>query len=403
MAISNFMPSINGMDSQSQAMSRVSTNIANISTVGYKPMETMFSTLLGNHSSSTTAAGIDVATHGVRGYDRNGVDRQGEIIHTGNPFDVAINGTGNAFFMLKSDAGETLFTRAGNFGRTIKGEDVFLTTPNGMKVQGYKHLGGEGFSSLHDDILMPPEKMDSVATTEFEISANVPASGVNTSSYGMTIYGPNNEGQTSSMLFRKVEGELNTWEVSFSAADGVVTSEPQKVYFGSDGKNPKPTTLELDISWNENAGGGENSVTVDISKMTQFSASSGIVTTSQNGNPSGDLRSAYIDEDGILQAKYSNEHAIPIAKLTLASFPAPNSLIPKDDTTFMANKNSGQMFLLDSETNRSYIQSQALEQSAVNLEDQFSKMILVQQAYSMNSQSFTVTDEMLEDAVNLRT
>ena len=41
MALSMFYPSVTGMEAQSHAMSTVSTNIANVNTVGYKKQETL--------------------------------------------------------------------------------------------------------------------------------------------------------------------------------------------------------------------------------------------------------------------------------------------------------------------------------------------------------------------------
>ena len=69
MALSVFTPAVTGMATQSQAMGSVSTNIANISTVGYRSIETMFQTLLGTTpstgNSKTGDASSRVAINGV--------------------------------------------------------------------------------------------------------------------------------------------------------------------------------------------------------------------------------------------------------------------------------------------------------------------------------------------------
>ena len=48
MALSIFSPSVSGLNAQSHALETVSTNLANISTTGYKSAETMFYSLLGS-------------------------------------------------------------------------------------------------------------------------------------------------------------------------------------------------------------------------------------------------------------------------------------------------------------------------------------------------------------------
>ena len=101
MALSSFTPSVTGMSAQAHAMETVSTNIANMRTVGYKPNETLFSTMLGstpNYSNTVDQLSSNrVNINGVNYYDRTLINTQGTITSTGNNYDVAINGE-NAFF-----------------------------------------------------------------------------------------------------------------------------------------------------------------------------------------------------------------------------------------------------------------------------------------------------------------
>ncbi len=407
MAISSFIASVTGMDAQSHAMGQVSTNIANMTTVGYKPTETMFYTLLGSEpsvksNSLTMDSSVRADTNGVGYYDRTMVDLQGDISQTGNSFDVAINAS-NAFFVVNDDAGQAFYTRAGDFSTRVEDGNTYLVSSSGLRVQGYPYLGDAGFSASYDDIALNfQQEMPAVATTEFDITANVPASDVESSSYGMTVYGPNNDGQTVTMLFTKAADQPNAWDVSFSTAEGSVSTAPQRVYFGDDGTDPVPQLLDLSIAWDESAGGGSNSISVDISTMTQFAGSSGIVTSSQDGAPSGTLTDAYIDANGIIQAEYSNKKTTPIAQLAVVGFAAPNSLIAESGTLFSATQAAGEVYNINTDGLDSILRPQALEQAAVNVEEEFSKLVVVQQAYSMNTQSFTVNNEMIQEVVDLK-
>lgn len=67
---------------------------------------------------------------------------------------------------------------------------------------------------------------------------------------------------------------------------------------------------------------------------------------------------------------------------------------------FQANANCGEAYYLDGS---GMITPEALESSTANVEESFSKMIVVQRAYSVNASAFTTADEMLQLLVDLKT
>lgn len=403
MALNMFMPSVSGLEAQSHALGTVSTNIANINTVGYKSSETMFYTLLGSTPSvkgnQNGLSSSRVDTHGVGYYDRTNVSNQGQVTASNNNYDVAINGSGNAFFTLKDRySGDTYYTRAGDFKTMTTNGEAYLVSNNGLRVQGFPALTGGGFGGTPGDIIFKyPEKVPSTPTTEASITANVPASGVDTSSYGITVYGPNNDGETMNMLFTKVEGKVNAWNVTFDINGGTVASEPIEAVFSSDGKLLSPKDFNVTVNWDD---GSSNNIAMNIENMTQFDGSSGITTVKQDGVKSGDFKFSSIGAEGIVSATYSNGKTVNIAKLALTGFSAPDNLTSISGTLFEANGSVGDSYLLDS--NKELIKSQALERSTASIETEFSKMVIVQRAYGLNSSAFTTSDEMLQIAVNLK-
>ena len=112
------------------------------------------------------------------------------------------------------------------------------------------------------------------------------------------------------------------------------------------------------------------------------------------------LMVSYIDDKGIVKAYYSNGDTYNFAKLALVGFTAPENLTPYEGTLFQANTETGESFYSNENSN---IVSGSLENSTVNIEEEFSTMILVQRAYSSSANAFTTTDEMLQTAVNLKT
>ena len=406
MALSMFYPSVTGMEAHSHAMSTVSTNIANINTVGYKKQETLFQTMLGSQpvvkgggNTGLSSSRTDIS--GVTAYDRTYVTSMGTIQSTGQTFDVAIQNTGNAFFLVQDSGGYSYYTRAGNFEtRTVDGT-TYLVTSNGYNVQGFKANEDGTFSANPESITIDPQAvMPSNPTSKMDVIANVAANEAS-NIYGLTVYGPNNDGKNMNMTFTKVEGKTNTWSVDFAMEDGgTVTGGPIEVVFDSQGAVVSPKTLDINVQWSEEAGGGSNSVSIDISKMTQYDGSNQLTNVWQDGYPSGTFVSCYFDDDGVLKATYTNERTVNLAKLTLVGFEAPDNLYSVSNTMFQANADCGESYYLDG---NGMIEPEALESSTANVEEDFSKMIVVQRAYSVNASAFTTTDEMLQLLVDLKT
>lgn len=407
MALSSFTPSVTGMEAFAHSLSTIGTNFANIRTVGYKPNETMFQTLLGNtpsyNSTQDELSSSRVNINGVSYYDRTLVNKQGDITATGGNYDVAIN-TENAFFMAKDSGGNVYYTRAGNFGTATQNGVTYLVSANGYKIQGFPATG-EGFGGSPEDIIIKyQEKVPSVPTSKAQVVANVPADGVDSSSYSITVYGPDNDGRTMNMVFSKVEGKINTWDVNFNIDGGTVTGGPIEAVFDSNGKLLSPLNFNVSVQWDEEAGGGTNNIAMDISKMTQYAGSSGITKVDQDGKPSGNFVKSFIDENGIVKATYSNGETVNYAKLAVVGFASPDNLIPVNNTMFEASNDTGQsFFVIDADSSgKDILAAGSVEASAVNVEAEFSKLIVVQRAYSLNNSSFTANNEMLQTVINLK-
>lgn len=403
MALKGFIASTTGMLAQSHAMSQISTNIANIRTVGYRTNETMFYTLLGSNpvvksnGSGLSSSRVDV--EGVGYYDRTNVLDQGSVYSTGNNYDVAINGNENSFFLLKDSYGDDYYSRAGNFSTLTQNGTTYLVNQNGLYVQGFPSINGtEEFGADPEDIVIKyPEKIPAIPTTEATVVANVPATGVDKNSIGITIYNENHEGETMNMIFTKVEGKVNTWAMSFDVEGGTATSDATEVVFDSEGNVVLPKNFTVNVAFDD---GGSNTISMDISGITQLSDVSTETYIRQNGAPSGSFVKSYIDDKGIVKAYYSNGDTYNFAKLALVGFTAPENLTPYEGTLFQANTETGESFYSNENSN---IVSGSLENSTVNIEEEFSTMILVQRAYSSSANAFTTTDEMLQTAVNLKT
>jgi len=125
-----------GMAAQQMKIDNISNNLANITTTGFKKTRESFEDLVyqnmpigGASNDNPRPASLQVGT-GVRTLGITRDFRTGDVVYTGNEFDLAIGGRG--FFVLEGANGEERYTRDGHF---IKNTDGELVTAAGYKLQ----------------------------------------------------------------------------------------------------------------------------------------------------------------------------------------------------------------------------------------------------------------------------
>ena len=120
-----------GMNAQSNKLSTVADNIANVNTTGYKRASTEFSSLVlqsgtGNYNSGS------VETH-----VRYAISDPGNLNFTTSATDLAIQG--NGFFVVNDAGGTPFLTRAGSFVPDGQGN---LVNAAGFYLMGYDLKNG---------------------------------------------------------------------------------------------------------------------------------------------------------------------------------------------------------------------------------------------------------------------
>lgn len=171
--------------------------------------------------------------------------------------------------------------------------------------------------------------------------------------------------------------------------------------FGPNGQmSPAVTTTTLtSLSVNGIALGD---VTLDhgSSGITQFADSNGVAKVTdinQDGFAAGELVEISVSEDGRVVAGYTNGRAVDIAEISLASFNGDGGLAKTDGGAFKATPASGAPIIgaLGS------VVGSALEGSNTDIADEFSKLIVTQQAYAANTRIISTADEMISEALNM--
>jgi flagellar basal-body rod protein FlgG len=128
-----------GMAAQQTNVETIANNLANMNTTGFKEQRAEFQDLLYQNIQTPGAQTSDQGTYapngiqigaGVRTAAIYRITTQGDLQSTGNPYDVAVQGSG--YFRIQQADGTDAFTRSGNFSLSPQGQ---LVTQDGLVVQ----------------------------------------------------------------------------------------------------------------------------------------------------------------------------------------------------------------------------------------------------------------------------
>lgn len=402
---------VSALNAQSQSMSMISNNIANVNTVGYKRDVASFSTLVT--ASGRTAS---YAPGGVRAITDKTVNQQGILQQTNSTTDVAISG--NGFFAVQLDAEngtgtETFYTRAGSFSEDAQGQ---LRNSAGYLLMGWR-LDDQGNLPAANADLSSLEPVDvaflnglTSPTSDVELNINLNASQDPTGaaphfSRDITVYDSLGKPQTLRLEYTK--NALNDWDINiFNGATNIAT---QNITFNGDGTlaTPVPAAngkVELNltgINWGN--GSALQDIDIDISSQTQFAADYSVAFVKQNGAELGLRTGIRIDEDGYVISSFSNGQEKKLYKLAITTFTNPNGLEHLTGNVYRQTTDSGDYNLREAgKSGAGNITPSSLESSNVDLADEFSRMIVTQRAYSAGSKVVSTADQMLEELLRIR-
>jgi flagellar hook protein FlgE len=141
----------------------------------------------------------------------------------------------------------------------------------------------------------------------------------------------------------------------------------------------------------------------DNKGITQFDLPSSVQAHRQDGYTAGNLVELSIDEFGLIEGSFSNGTNKKIAQIMVVDFANPGGLLDMSDNIFTVSANSGEPVWGNPKTqSSSSLRPGALEMSNVDLAGEFTNMITTQRGYQANSRIITVSDTLLEEAVNLK-
>jgi flagellar hook protein FlgE len=410
---SAMMASVSGMQGQATLLSTISDNISNSSTTGYKEADASFEDMLSQVSTTSYTAG------GVGTRISYGISTQGDLESATESTDLGISG--NGFFVVQDASGNTFLTRAGDFSPNVNGN---LVNSEGYMLMGYPDANGTaalpgsvgqltpitittaGLSATPSTTGTLTANLDSAAAVV--APANLPSAGGTsfTSSTTVTAYDDLGTPVTLNVYFTNMGVDPGTgndeWEVDVYNNATPSTATPANTLLSSD--------LEFSPSTGDLATGsplaiaipGGQTLSLNVSSMTQLDSSFGVTANTVNGNAPASYSGLSIGTDGTVSEIFSNGTTTPIAKIPLATVASVNSLTPHAGQTYSANPESGNIILGNANSaGFGSINSNELESSTVDLATQLTNMVVAQNAYSANSKAFQTGSDMLTTLINM--
>jgi flagellar hook protein FlgE len=209
--------------------------------------------------------------------------------------------------------------------------------------------------------------------------------------------------KTDSALY----GGTDTWNLFYQVnpnATGQQTAWQNagvNYMFGANGQmDPLIATLTLtDVTANGIAL-GDVQLVHGAGGVTQFADPNGnaqVNLLQQNGFPAGELQQVAVSDKGRVVGSYSNGRTLDLAEITLANFNGANYLKRIDGGAFEVTDESG----TPNYGAPGKIIGSSLEGSNTDIADEFTKLIVTQQAYSANTRVITTSNQMVQDLLNM--
>ncbi|MCJ9704513.1 MULTISPECIES: flagellar hook protein FlgE [unclassified Bradyrhizobium] len=398
---------VSGMNAQSNKLSTVSDNIANVNTTGYKRASTEFSSLILKSGSGNYDSGAVETTV------RYAISDAGNYHFTTSTTDLAVQG--NGFFVVQDANGNDFLTRAGAFVPDNTGN---LVNTAGFQLMGYNIANGaaptvaaNGFGGLQV-INVNQMALQAAPSTKATVAANLdpsataiaaPAGPANyTSKTSMVTY--DNIGKAVTLDVYAAKTGANTWDIQvYNGATALTTAGPTTTFtfdVTAVGKGKlaaaSPTALSVAIP------GGSAAFKIDLSAMTQVAAAFDFKATVDGNAPSA-VEKVNIDDKGIVTAVLKNGTTLPSFQIALATVPSPDHLTPEVGNVYSPNLESGNVQVgLAGQGGLGTVKSGALEDSNVDLADELTSMIEAQRGFTANSKSFQTGADLLDVVVNLK-
>jgi flagellar hook protein FlgE len=423
--LSSFNIGITGLKGIGSSMAITADNIANAETNGYKSSRPEFQDILAR-SLKGIEGGDQIGAGTILAHVKP-IFTQGGMVRTEQVTDLAINGDG--FFSVEAPFGKG-YTRDGSFHFDKEG---FLINSDGYKVEGYLANRQGKLTNQLGGIKLGSTTIPATATNNVKVSMNLDSRAEikqfnilkpeETSQYntGVVVYDNVGTPRLSTIYFNKIAE--NRWEYHATArgedsAEGVSGGPDVEMANGVIEFNNKGV-LNQEVeglnSFNFNKGAGQDQkIKFDFGESlteggngldasTQYGSMTSVTRHTQDGSSAGMISSLAFNDQGILAAVYDNGEVRDLAQIAVAKFENNEGLFKLGKNLYKSTRKSGQPVMGRSHENgRGEVLSKSLEESNVDIADEFVRLMRAQRDFSANTRTITTADQMLQDVLSIK-
>jgi flagellar hook protein FlgE len=260
----------------------------------------------------------------------------------------------------------------------------------------------DSLGSTHD-ISIYFDKADTASAYEYIITCN-PNEDKRAGAAGQTWAGLLGRGLLHFNAASGVVSNVDLWQINPATGASVAQAEASDLTDGFFTFSPDFISgSPLDIALNFGSRYDGSSWVNNSLSSSQFARASTTTFQSSDGYGAGDLQDINVDVDGIITGSYSNGQLIPLYRVALAKFQNNLGLFKEGGNLYKETRTSGAATTNRPGTNGlGSLAPNSLEQSNVDIANEFVKMITTQRGFQANSKIITVTDQMLAELINLK-
>lgn len=438
--VRSMVAAVAGLKSHQSKMDVIGNNIANVNTWGYKMFSYNFADSMYANSTNSTEGSARNGEAGGRNASQVGYGSvmssitnefgKGAPSPSSNPLDCMIDGTG---FFLVGNMINGSFTNVKDSGLYLSRVGIFRVDSNGYLVDdqrsyvyGYALEEGSGI----------PEVPASAASYDVA-NAEVNIQNLGGGQYSIEIAGITVETQQT-----EIEEMIKDWISKVAGKETLPDGSANPLqnynvgytnYRGTYNGEAASTGITVDLAVSaKRAGEDANRGSIITSAIGVVPVTSiftgGTVTETAGQNREAGVRARYenqlsalripidprtgmqyeiqsykINEDGTIVGVDKDNRTITIGKIALVIVENPNGLEKNDGYYYTVGANAGDVSATEANGGPAgKIMGGYLEMANVDLANEFSNMITCQRGFQANSKIITVTDEMLQELVNMK-
>jgi flagellar hook protein FlgE len=409
--IRSMSSAISGMRNHQLMLDVVSSDISNVSTIGFKSSNILFSDVLSQTLQAGDPQGVVAGTNPAQvglGSRLAGTAQnfaQGALQRTGRTTDLAIEGDG---FFIVNNANAQLYTRNGSFSFDAQGN---LSTADGWYVMGWQ--------ASPDGVIDPTgpltrlrvpigSAMAPVQTTEVSVSGNLNAASAIGTRVSNSVAAYNAQGAEVVLNVSYTKTAANQWTVSATHGDPAtqVALTDNVLTFDITGELTIPVDRNINIAAGQIPGITE-AMTIEMgaattpNRVTQYGSQTNVSVIGQNGSFAGALQSFNVSNGGSIMGVYSNGKSVQVGQVAISVFTNPQGL-ERVAGGWRETGNSGLPQIGQAASfGRGKISAGTLELSNVDLAEEFSRLVVAQRGFQGNARVITASDEILQEVVRL--